>query len=259
MAPHRQDRGQTSAACKDVVGRKRAVATKVPAKIPSSLTGTDSDPLVVKARAIFDQAGDNTTKGTLRACYKAVLDAEKLGEPCELYTGSFYFGLPLVNAGMLDTYLYSMDVLGEVPLGRTGDGSTIVNDVFASEYYTNIVRFNGELYAVCSKFLGMKNLPAWESKDVLTLPTPYLLDFFFNIVKLGIKTEKEIEHFLNAEPDTTVQSRLLDVDDVEDLILKGQHVKFDAEAIEEAIALSTEIFEFAKKSLVAMGMMQVLV
>ena len=181
----------------------------------------------------------------IRAVMSVVKGAPPLASHDELYTGSFRFHVPLLAGTVLDMYKHVMKVHGATIT------ETIEEEAFFIEYFTNIRLLNGTFTPMTVKYMGMEPFAYGEQEcDVSDQPDEHMVDFFHNVLRLGLVTEEEIEYFLNMPPyiQNNVEGFLFDTNKVRTLLEKGQHVVFTRESIAPTVVLLDSVNSFVTKA-----------
>ena len=202
--------------------------------------------LVSSATALYSEDYEETSFANMvRAIVRVVKKSTRpLAQEDQLYTGSYQFHVPLLAGTVLDLYKHVMKV-HKAPV--TED---IEEDAFFMEYYTNIRLLNGEFTPMSVKFTGMEPFAYGAMEfDAKDQPDEHLVDFFHNILRLGLVTEKDIEYFLNMPPHTqnNVEGYLLDENKVRKLLADGQHVTFTQDFVASTVVLLDSVNSFVLK------------
>jgi hypothetical protein len=214
----------------------------------ASFAPTSEDPhfgLLSAAKENYKSYKEKTVANMIRATVRAVKDAPQLAPEEQLYTGSYDLGMPLLSGCVLDLYKYVMQVYNH-PIPEE-----IEEDAFFLEYYTNIRILNGKFTPTSVKFMGMKPFAYGAMEfDLKDEPDEFMVDFFHNILRLGLVIEEDIESFLNKPPhiQKNVESFLLDKSKVRNLVKSGQHVIFPEESVASTVVLLDSVQRFVVKS-----------
>ena len=217
---------------------KQRLATKTAPVSPSEVV---IDALVSAAQAAYQEYEEKTMTNMIRAVVAVVKDAPSLGPEEYVFTGSTTFDTPLLTGAVLDLYKYAAKVRG-APLT-----DIIEEGAFFMEYYTNIRLLNGNFTPMSVKVMGMEPFAYGSMEcDINDQPDEYMIDFFYNILKLGLVTEEEIDYFLNMPLQTqnNIEGYLLDENKVRILLEKGQHIVFSSESIGSTAVLLDSVKSF---------------
>jgi hypothetical protein len=210
---------------------------------PSSASPTD-DPnaaLLTAAKNLYKTYNEKTVENMIRATVRAVKDAPQLAPEDQLYTGSYDFGMPSLSGPVWDMYKYVMRVYNH-PIPEE-----IEEDAFFVEYCTNIRILNGEFTPMSVKLMGTEPFTYGAMEfDLQDEPDEYMVDFFYNILRLGLVTEEDVEGFLNMPPhmQNNVEGYLLDESKVRELVKSGQHIIFPEESVASTITLLDSVQRF---------------
>jgi hypothetical protein len=216
---------------------------KIAAKVPAS-SEDSSDRLVSAAAAKYEKYEEKSVANMIRAVVGVVKDEPILAPQSQLYTGSREFHVPLLSGTVLDLYKHVMKA------HKTPVTDPIEEEAFFLEYYTNIRLLNGKFTPMTVKLIGMEPFAYSPMEfDVKDQPDEYMIDFFHNILRLGLATEEDIEYFLNMPPYTqnNVEGYLLDETKVRTLLASGQHIVFTEEAVAATVVLLDSVNSFVLK------------
>lgn len=141
-------------------------------------------------------------------------------------------GIPQIPDSVLEMFNYDRSRKGLPPM------EVEIDEKLPVEYVTNLVKFNvNQIRASSIKYLGMRPLPGAESRlptDGEGKPCAFLVDFIYNVLKLELRTPKQIEAFVTTDIYDGLTAYLLDEREVDTLIKEGEHEDFTEDIIEEA-------------------------
>ena len=97
-----------------------------------------------------------------------------------------------------------------------------------------------------TKYLGMKDMPVHEAPVDFNQdcsPDGYLVDFIFNVLKMGLRTPEQIIKFVNTKSMPNVRSFLLQEAETQTLLLGGEHEPFQKMILDEAEEVMIQVNE----------------
>lgn len=225
------------------ISKRPKIAAKVPASSHSE-EDNSIDRMVSAATARYATYQEQTFANMIRAVVRVVKNEPTLGPQNKLYTGSHEFHVPLLSGTVLDLYKHVMKA-HKAPVT-----TAIEEEAFFLEYYTNIRLLNGKFTLMSIKLTGMEPFAYSPMEfDATDQPDEYMVDFFHNILRLGLVTEDDIDYFLNMPPhmQNNVEGYLLDETKVRCLLASGQHVLFTDEAVSATVVLLDSVNSFVLK------------
>ena len=152
------------------------------------------------------------------------------------YTGAVKISkeIPQISQTLLE-----MTLAARTRAGKPLSESAVMKDL-KPEYATNLSWVRGNMALVTGKYIGFEFSAANESEIPVSLsePTPWLVEFLSNCLKLDLCTMEQLKQFVSKESWKGARAYLLTDAEVLKLVKYGTHSKFEAaEVIENSVLI----------------------
>lgn len=225
-----------------VKGKRQATAAAVPVHdmtdlVEKAITKLMELKSVTNRTGLFEEGNRTTLEDKIKVCLTVIKNVRLLKDS---YKGRLGFSeIPRFEKATVKNYM--------ADLGLTVDE---LNEAMFTEFATNLAWVDGELQLVTNAYYGMDNMTNWVSNvlaedtaETLSENLRFILDFLFNVIKLGLRTEKQILKALTPPKyiDSYKGTKLymLRDDEVAVLMNGGEH----EEVIEEGLSESLDVLK----------------